>query len=390
MKKIYYQVVENVLPQVYLLYNSFNNKFILLNNVRYEKYKKENILKLEQSDPVLYKSLVDNQYIVPDDFDEREIVLFRKKRMQFDASMYQVMVNTTLDCNLNCWYCYENRIAGSFLKSEVIEAIKKNIEQEYIKTSYRILKLSFFGGEPFLYFRGIKEILDFARNFCQVNQLDLIAEFTTNAILITESIIDYLKNFECQFQITLDGDRIHHNQIKKLEKIDEIIGDLDFLDRKYCFVILKKVWQLEKDKVNVPLLHASVQKFLDKKFLLDYYIMPKGDVCFAERHREVLFNYDGKVFKCSSFDDKNALGELDLQSGQVHWNETKLSYWLKEMLPQNCIDCKLLPACLGPCNKQIMLHPGENICTFDAINMTLKEYLMYLFKCQLLKEELYA
>lgn len=37
-----------------------------------------------------------------------------------------------------------------------------------------------------------------------------------------------------------------------------------------------------------------------------------------------------------------------------------------------------------------MLHPGENICTFDAINMTLKEYLMYLFKCQLLKEELYA
>lgn len=262
--------------------------------------------------------------------------------------------------------------------------------------------------------------------------MDLIAEFTTNAILITESIIDYLKNFECQFQITLDGDRIHHNQIKKdkdnpnqdtyektlrtirlindkipnrwlavrinfdnktLEKIDEIIGDLDFLDRKYCFVILKKVWQLEKDKVNVPLLHASVQKFLDKKFLLDYYIMPKGDVCFAERHREVLFNYDGKVFKCStisSFDDQNALGEFDLQSGQVHWNETKLSYWLKEMLPQNCIDCKLLPACLGPCNKQIMLHPGENICTFDAINMTLKEYLMYLFKCQLLKEELYA
>lgn len=376
--------------------------------------------------------MVDNQYIVPDDFDEREIVLFRKKRMQFDTSMYQVMVNTTLDCNLNCWYCYENRITGSFLKSEVIEAIKKNIEQEYIKTSYRILKLSFFGGEPFLYFRGIKEILDFARNFCQVNQLDLIAEFTTNAILITESIIDYLKNFECQFQITLDGDRIHHNQIKKdkdnpnqdtyektlrtirlindkipnrwlavrinfdnktLEKIDEIIGDLDFLDRKYCFVILKKVWQLEKDKVNVPLLHASVQKFLDKKFLLDYYIMPKGEVCFAERHREVLFNYDGKVFKCStisSFDDKNALGEFDLQSGQVHWNETKLSYWLKEMLPQNCIDCKLLPACLGPCNKQIMLHPGENICTFDAINMTLKEYLMYLFKCQLLKEELYA
>ena len=78
MKKIYYQVVEKVLPQVYFIYNSFNNKFILLNNVRYENIK-ENILELEQSDPVLYKSLWITQYIVPDDFDEREIVLFRKK-----------------------------------------------------------------------------------------------------------------------------------------------------------------------------------------------------------------------------------------------------------------------------------------------------------------------
>lgn len=46
MKKIYYQVVEKVLPQVYLLYNSFNNKFILLNNVRYEKYKKRKYFRI--------------------------------------------------------------------------------------------------------------------------------------------------------------------------------------------------------------------------------------------------------------------------------------------------------------------------------------------------------
>lgn len=52
-----------------------------------------------------------------------------------------------------------------------------------------------------MYFRGIKEILDFARNFCQVNQLDLIAEFTTNAILITESIIDYLKTLNANSKL---------------------------------------------------------------------------------------------------------------------------------------------------------------------------------------------
>ena len=49
---------------------------VIIKSNQNKKYKKENILKLEQSDPVLYKSLVDNQYIVPDDFDE----LLKKKK----------------------------------------------------------------------------------------------------------------------------------------------------------------------------------------------------------------------------------------------------------------------------------------------------------------------
>mgnify|MGYP000225095519 CR=1 FL=1 len=430
MKKIYFQVSEEILPQVYLCYNAFNNRFILMNKSKYEIYEKMDLSKIEKDDPSFYELLMENKYIVSDDFDEFEVATWQKKKMQYDSSMYEIMVNTTLDCNLNCWYCYENKIYGSFLSDDVIEAIKKNMEYEYFHTPYRLLKISFFGGEPFLYYKGIQDILNFAKVFCQSNGLELIAEFTTNATLIDSSIVDYLKDFKCNFQITFDGDRDRHNQIKKdmnnsnsntydktlnalrmidenitnrrlavrinfdnktLEKIDRIINDLDFLNRKYCFVILKKVWQLTKEKVNESLLHEAVQKLLDKKFLVDYYIMPKGDVCFAERHREVLFNYDGKVFKCSTipkFDDQYSLGEFDLASGKVSWNETQIAYWFKEMLPSNCLKCQLLPACMGPCNKQIMLHPGENICTFDAINMTRKEYLMYLFKCQLLQEEL--
>lgn len=430
MRKIYFQISEEISPQVYLCYNAFNNRFILMNKSKYKIYDEMDLDEIEKSNPHFYKLLIDNKYIVADDFDEFEVTAWQKKKMQFDSSMYEVMVNTTLDCNLNCWYCYENKISGSYLSDDVTEAIKKNIEYEYLHTPYRLLKVSFFGGEPFLYYKGIQNILNFARAFCQSRGVELITEFTTNATLINSSIINYLKDFKCNFQITLDGDRDRHNQIKKdlncldsntydktlsalqmidenivdrrlairinfdnktLEKIDKIINDLGFLNRKFCFVILKKVWQLAKEEVNETLLYEAIQKLLDEKFLVDYYIMPKGDICFAERHREVLFNYDGKVFKCSTiptFDAQYSLGEFDLVTGQVSWNETKIAYWFKEMLPANCLKCQLLPACMGPCNKQIMLHPGENICTFDAINMTRKEYLMYLFKCQLLREEL--
>lgn len=429
MKKIYYQFWEEINSTTYLHYNVIGDHFLLLNKEKHDLFETSEIIDLQKQIPSFYQLLVDNQFIISDEFDEYEVAAFTKKQMQFDSSMYQIMVNTTLDCNLNCWYCYENRVAGSFVKPDVIEAIKKNIEYEYNSTPFATLKCSFFGGEPFLYFEGIKEILLYAKEFCEQRQLELIADFTTNATLITEDHIDFLRDFQCHFQVPIDGNREIHNRIKKgkdtatdmyqktmdalrlinssipkrwvalrvnfdnriLREIDDIISDIDFLDRKKGYVILKKVWQIPKDKVDVESLHAAIQKFFDKKFLVDYYIMPKGCVCYAERYRLTLFNYDGKIFKCStltSFDKENALGTLDFSTGQVRWNPHKIAYWMKDMIPQKCRECEWFPACLGPCNRQLMAHQEEEICTFDAINMNRKEFLMYIFKHRLLQKEL--
>jgi uncharacterized protein len=430
MKKNYYQMDEEVATGKHLHYNAYNNQFLLLNDERHDLFVGYECAEIESRFPSFYQKMVDNEFIVPDDFDEAEVIKHIKNRMQHDSSLYHVMINTTLDCNLSCWYCYENRIAGSYLKEDVIEAIKKNITLEYARARFNTLKLSFFGGEPFFYFKGIKDILSFSEEFCKEKDVEIIADFTTNATLITQEQIDFIKKFRCHFQITLDGDREIHNSIKKdpakpltdtyrqvintlrminaeipnrwvavrvnfdnrtLKKIDEIIADIDFLDRKKGYVILKKVWQIPKDKVDVVLLHEAVQKFFDKKFLLDYYIMPKKHVCFAERYREVLFNYDGKVFKCStisSFDDSNALGKLDFETGHVLWDPTLVAYWLKDILPKDCIACKWFPTCMGPCNKQLLAHKDEKICTFDAINMDTKEFLMYSLKYHLLQTEL--
>lgn len=68
--------------------------------------------------------------------------------------LYNVVVNTTLDCNLSCWYCYENRIAGSKLSSGVIEAIKKNIYLHYETTKFKTLKLSFLVENHFCILTG--------------------------------------------------------------------------------------------------------------------------------------------------------------------------------------------------------------------------------------------
>ena len=429
MKKTYYQFCTELENQIYLHYNTFSNKFMLLNKKKHDLFELD-CQEIKKKDDDFYKELVDNHFIVEDSFNGYEIANYIIKQKMFDSSMYQIVVNTTLDCNLNCWYCYENRISGSKLKREVVEAIKKNIELEYSCLPYKTLKFSFFGGEPFIEFEKIRDLLSFTKIFCKEKNIELIADFTTNATLITSEHVKFLKDFECHFQITLDGDRVVNNKIKKdkynpgdtnqkvienlrlidseipkhwlavrinfdnrtLEKIDEIISDIDFLDRKTCYVILKKVWQISTGKVNVPLLHEAIQKFFDKKFLLDYYIMPKGCVCFAQRHRETLFNYDGKIFKCttiSDFDDTNSLGQLEFETGNIQWNLNKIALWMKDEQPETCKLCKWYPVCFGICSKQILAHPNEKMCTFDAINMNTQEYLIYSFKYHLLQNELY-
>ena len=139
-------------------------------------------------------------------------------------------------------------------------------------------------------------------------------------------------------------------------------------------------------------LMSAIQKLFDNRFLVDYYLMPKGCVCFAERKNETLFNYDGKIFKCttiSTFDDKNKLGNADTKTGEIHWDTKKMEDWYRDMQPDYCKSCHWFPVCLGICNRQIMAHPNEKICTFDACSLTQKEYLMYLFKYNQLKYEIY-
>jgi len=430
MKKNYYLFQEEISPHIFLHYNVFSNQFLLLNKDKHEVFNNHNCADIENIDPLFYKRLLKTYFIVSDDFDELGVVKHLKKQMQYGTGMYQIMINTTLDCNLNCWYCYENRVPKSNLNDDTINAIKKNIEFEYNSFRFNTLKVSFFGGEPFLYFEGIKKILDYAKEFCKKKEIELIADFTTNATLITEEHVDYFKDFCSHFQITIDGDRKVHNSVKKdvlnpsadtyqktidalrlidskipnrlvavrvnfdnrtLQKIDEIMSDIDFLDRKSTYIILKKVWQISTENINKNLLHSAIQKFFDKKFLLDYYLMPKGYVCFAERQQLALFNYDGKVFKCStisSFNDQETLGKLNVETGQINWDLNKMAYWFKDLTQKECEACKWFPACLGPCNKQLLAYKGKFICTFDAMNMDAKEYLMYSFKYHLLKEEL--
>lgn len=428
MKKTIYQMSEQINEDVFLHYCSMSNCFLFLKRGLHDIYEDTKDSQLEALPENLFTSLKETSFIIDDGKDEILEATGIRENYINQKSLYTVIVNTTLDCNLSCWYCYESRIKGSALTEEVIDGIKNHIQLKFETDPFKTLKLSFFGGEPFMCYEGIKALLTFGKGFCEANGIDIIADFTTNATLVTEEMIDFIRQFPCDFQITLDGDEERHNKIKKdsvnhsntfnrtietlrlieesipdkwvsvrinfdnrtLRTIDRILDRIDFLDRRKCKIILKKVWQLKTGDVDKEALLEAFNTIFGRKFMIDYYIMPKFCVCNCEQRNQVLFNYDGKVFKCtiSSFNDENALGTFNAHTGIVSWDKDRMAEWYADMQPDYCKRCVWFPACNGSCNRQIMAHKGEQICTFDAMNLTRKEYLMYLFKNSILEKEL--
>lgn len=423
MRKIKYQVSTSISDNLFLHYNSFNNKYLLLNKSMNDLYENESIDNLKKESPKLFDQLVSGQFIVEDKMHEEDIAIFNRLSEKMDSSNYHIVINTTLDCNLRCWYCYEHKLKNSKLTPIVMEAIKKNIAIHYEESPYSTLKMSFFGGEPFMNANAIKEILSYANKFCNKKQISLIADFTTNSTLINKDIISFLKNFTCSFQITLDGDRTQHNHIKNIPNVDsyaltlnniklisdiisnshvwlrinydestlthmnKILDDIDCFDRNKVSLIIRKIWQLKASKINRELLLNAIQAIFDKGFIVDCYPLTIKRTCFAEHINQVLFNYDGQIFKCStlsSFDKEHAMGILDFNTGKINWDKNKLSQITKNISSQRCISCGLYASCYGACNKNLLAFPKNDFCILNEINMSMKDYLMYNFKLNLL------
>ena len=419
MKKNFYQHIVTVTDNAYLYYNAFSNDYLLLNHHLHSIYLDNTPEKIQKINSSLYDILIANKFIIEDNIDEFSITENQKLKKKYDSTLYHIVINTTLDCNLKCWYCYESKIENSILKEDIITSIKNNIELKFQSSPYKKLKISFFGGEPFLNFRCIHEVLDFAQAFTKSHNIDLIADFTTNATLITEEQLLYLSNFKCYFQITLDGYKKKHNTVRffkenrigtyddiihnihrihdlipeshiwvrinfdnqTLYHFSDILRDLDDLNRKKVFLILRRIWQLPKDSVGKDILLESIQNALNAGFFIDYYALSRNSLCFAERENQVLFNYDGRVFKCSTlecFDEKHSYGILQAD-GNIQWNANALAARTNENSGEECKNCKLYPACWGRCSQKKSNNKMLE-CYLKTTNLTIDEFVMYNYK----------
>lgn len=118
------------------------------------------------------------------------------------------MLMVTHACNLNCTYCYETHKRNAYMSTALAKEIILR-EAQFVKDSDQFdeLEIDFMGGEPFMNFPLIKEIVEWLEG--GVINVPWFCFATTNGTLLTDEIKDWLREHKKNFvaSASYDGNR---------------------------------------------------------------------------------------------------------------------------------------------------------------------------------------
>ena len=191
-------------------------------------------------------------------FDE-EISLGEKEIPTLPSKLKKLIILLSTACNLRCRYCYLSY--GIHAGDEIVH----NIKVEYIKTLLEmVIKkypkgigfIQFFGGEPLVAFKELKEIY---KNVCEFfderGMKRPIFGVVTNGLLINEEVIDFFNQSNMGVTVSIDGDRNIHDLVRKKVAQGSAYDDLQSIFAKY------------KNRISFPLYFEMT---LNREHVMNY------------------------------------------------------------------------------------------------------------------------
>lgn len=374
---------------MFLIYNCNSEKLmIVVEDIK--KILDENINqveKLKTIHPELYAYLLDNKFIIENEFNETEEIIQKMKRESSSPEFFGLTINPTMNCNFKCWYCYETHEPGSYMNQQVFDAVKYFIRNKLESVGIKQFNLSFFGGEPLLFFdKIVLPLILYSKELCDRNKVEFVVSFTSNGIFLTPKVVDILATNDVRpyFQIPFDGNKEYHDKVKNLPEgksaYDTTLRNIKYaLGRNFSFNIrcnythdniesfsdlirdfkeeniepnevgfsFQKIWQTNDDQKTI----SGLEKL--ENLVADVNLNNIGNSydtlfgrCYADWENEVVINYNGDVYNCTArdFTRKNREGVLNLD-GTITYNEkhrTRMDIVYSDPL---CLDCKIFPIC---------------------------------------------
>lgn len=105
--------------------------------------------------PELCEQLLTFGFVVPEGTNELEVIRERYWRARRETPM-TLTITTTMDCNLGCYYCYEERSSSQLAEGD-IAAIVERAERQLLASRRSTLHVDWYGGEPMLNLRMLEQ-----------------------------------------------------------------------------------------------------------------------------------------------------------------------------------------------------------------------------------------
>lgn len=319
--------------------------------------------KIKAQHAELYDHLLQKGIFVCDDADETEAYIRKREEYERSSGEYTITINPTLACNMSCWYCYESHKNMPAMSADVKQSVLLLIDKLLADNKLKKLNLSFFGGEPLLYFdKVVVDIINHAKMQCKAFDAKLSIHFTTNAYLLTDNVLKQLEGLDVSFQITIDGGKQVHDSVRKtkggeptyarivehihqtlsrgfsvgvrfnytaksIPSFIDVVKDFSHLQQEQKQLVnftFQRVWQdNEGDASQVEQQVEHIERAFEQAGLFvnnaKSYIVP---YCYADGVNTAVVNYNGDLFKCTArdFAPKSKEGTL-AADGTLRWNE---------------------------------------------------------------------
>ena len=381
-----------------IIFNAVSRRFLLFPQEKVKDYISVIRHAAEKKVPDSFLSkLVDAQFLIEDETDEFELIRQNRQQSRWEDT-YQTMILPTFDCNFSCWYCTQHH-KSTMITQEVMDLMVLHITRYILDNNIKSYRILWFGGEPLLEPDAIDYISSRVLAFCVQHGVGFRGQITTNGALLSEEVIVMLqRNRINDYQITLDGNRNHHNQVKRSDDIpssfdlilnniknllihnsqatvilrhnytDKSLQDVSIVDeinkiiprnlRSRIYIDLKKVWQIRESDIDMHRLHHLLLLFGESGYKLN--TIGPLDICYVDRKHFNTLYFDGKVGKCNGRQLKSLRGHLD-EEGRAIWSE-QLVYPSYDILEKEkkCIECRYLPLCMGGCPRRREDHIKKN------------------------------
>jgi uncharacterized protein len=157
-----------------------------------------------------------DSHIIEKAYREMDYVLSRPVRDHRNTRMPRELralcLNITHKCNLACTYCFAEKLTEGNAGTMTPEVVRSALEYLCRESGYvHRLQVDFFGGEPLLAFDLVKMGVEYGRELEKKYDKKFLFTLTTNALLLTDEVVDFVKEQEMCLILSLDGPQEIHD-----------------------------------------------------------------------------------------------------------------------------------------------------------------------------------